>query len=109
MKTYSAESGYVYQYVYEGRRPLAESVEYVFSASADRTRFFDVSIVVPDESVEQWNAAHGRELCDAERYGIAKMALRQAFDQRDNPDEMKKQVRVEPPELETLAESLGLE
>lgn len=109
IKTYSAESGYVYQYVYEGRRPLAESVEYVFSVSADRARFFDVSIIVPDESVESWNAAHGRELCDTERYGIAKMALREAFDSRETPDEVRKQVRVAPPELEALAESLGIE
>lgn len=109
IKTYSADSGYVYQYVYEGRRPLAESVEYVFSVTADRIRFFDVSIVVLDESVEHWNAAHGRELCDTERYGIAKMALRQAFDSRETPDQMRRQVQVATPEFDALAESLGIE
>lgn len=110
MKTYSADSGYVYQYAYQGRRALADSVEYVFSVSADRTRFFDVSVIVLDESVETWNSAHGRELGDTERYGIAKMALRQAFDLRETPERVKRDaVRVAPPELEALAESLGLE
>jgi hypothetical protein len=33
MKTYSAQSGYVYQYFYEVQRP---GTEFVFSVSADR-------------------------------------------------------------------------
>jgi len=39
-KTYSAESGYVYQYYYEGQRPASRDgssgIEFVFNVSADR-------------------------------------------------------------------------
>ncbi len=38
MKTYSAQSGYVYQYYFEGYRPLPveSGVEFVFQISSDR-------------------------------------------------------------------------
>ena len=51
MKTYSAQSGYVYQYFYEGQRPLrgAEGgTEFVFSVSADRKTWHPVSVLVGD-------------------------------------------------------------
>ena len=40
LKSYSAQSGYVYQYFYEGQRPFRSGgesgVEFVFTLSADR-------------------------------------------------------------------------
>ena len=49
MKTYSAQSGYVYQYYYEGRRDLPDAdpgVEFVFSISADRKNWSPTSVHV---------------------------------------------------------------
>ena len=43
MKSYSAQSGYVYQYFYEGQRPFRSGgesgIEFVFTVSADRKAF----------------------------------------------------------------------
>lgn len=109
VKTYQAASGYVYEYVFEGRRAMREGVEYVFSASAGRANAFQVSVVVPDTALEAWKASHGRELSDAERYGVAKLALRQAFDDRAHPSLLHPGVRVAPGDVEAIADILGLD
>ena len=53
MKSFSAQSGYVYQYVYLGQRPLAAEAgaEFVFSASADRKSWHDISVLVEERAV----------------------------------------------------------
>ena len=96
-KTYSAQSGYVYQYYYEGQRPTRpeRGIEFVFDVSADRKTSTPVSVLVPEEAVESWQREHGRELNSTERYAIAKMALFQAFDQRESPAGMGAAVRVD--------------
>jgi hypothetical protein len=86
MKTYSADSGYVYQYYFAGQRPATREgklgVEYVFQVSADRKTETGVSVFVEDAVVEEWMARSGRELRGPHRYAIAKIALRNAFDER---------------------------
>src|SRR5215469_1603752 len=84
-KTYSAQSGFVYQYFYEGQRPSGpeRGTEYVFDVSADRKSWAPVSVVVSTEAVESWQEQTQRTLSSAERYAIAKMALFQAFDERE--------------------------
>ena len=85
-KTHSAESGYVYQYFYEGQRPAKRDgkpgIQFVFNVSADRKTSFPVSVFVSDEALEGWQQGHARELGSTERYAIAKMALFQAFGAR---------------------------
>jgi hypothetical protein len=109
VKTHSAESGYVYQYYYEGRRATGAAVEYVFSASSDRTHYFPISVVLPGEAAVQWEKARGRELSDPERYGIAKLALRRAFDERTGAGPMRSEVRIRAEDVEEFAGMLGLE
>jgi hypothetical protein len=104
MKTYSAQSGYVYQYFYEGRR----GVEYVFSISADRNQWNDCSVFVEDETIRAWEQSNGRELTSSERYAIAKMSLFQAFDEREKPESMKEPVRMSRQEAEAIIETLDL-
>ncbi len=96
-KTYSAQSGYVYQYYYEGQRATRPElgIEFVFDVSADRKTSTAVSVLVPETAVESWQRDHGRELNSTERYAIAKMALFQAFDQRESPAGMGAAVRVD--------------
>ncbi len=89
MKTYSAQSGYVYQYCYEGQRPLQHSgehgIEFVFSLSSDRKTWSNAKVHVSDAALSGWEAAHERGLSPTERYAIAKLALFQAFDERETP------------------------
>ncbi len=112
MKTYSAQSGYVYQYFYEGQREFrsgSESgAEYVFQISADRKNWRNTSVLVAAAALNAWQEAHGRELSSTERYAIAKMALFQAFDERPAPAGMSGEIRVRPADVEGIVESLGL-
>ena len=112
-KTYSAQSGYVYQYYYEGQRPAERDhehgVEYVFDSSADRKTSFPVSVFVSEVAVSAWQQRHGHDLTSSERYAIAKMALFQAFDERETPAQMKKEVRVRPADVEAILETLGVD
>ena len=112
LKTYSAQSGYVYQYCYEGQRPLSRSgeggTEFVFSLSSDRKTWCACKVLVPQEAIEWWEGAHQRQLSDTERYAIAKMALFQAFDERETPASMKADVLVRNADVEAIVETLGL-
>ena len=110
-KTYSAQSGYVYQYFYEGQRPtIAErGVEYVFDVSADRKTSVRVSVLVSEEAVESWQVESSRTLTGAERYAIAKMALFQAFDERPTPAALDEPVRVAAPEIRAILATLDID
>ena len=111
LKSHSAQSGYVYQYYYEGQRtfPGGESgLEFVFTISADRKTWHPVSVLVPQESLLAWEQAHAHPLSSTERYAVAKMALFQAFDERATPDLMKQEVRVRAADVAAIIETLGL-
>jgi hypothetical protein len=112
LKTYSAQSGYVYQYCYEGQRSFQNSresgTEFVFSLSPDRKTWQPCRILLPDGAVKSWEAAHERELSPTEHYAIAKMALFQAFDERETPALMKADVLVRNADVEGIVETLGL-
>lgn len=112
LKTYSAESGYVYQYFYEGHRPFGEAPdagrEFVFRISADRKQWRPVSVFVADEAIHAWESAHQRQLSSTECYAVAKMALFQAFDERATPVQMSSGVRVRRADAEGILETLDL-
>jgi hypothetical protein len=87
MKTYTGGQGYVYQYYFVGKRaalpddPSAPAEEFIFDVTSDRKTTFSVSVFLPEQSLTQWSATHGRALNEAERYGAVKMRLFQAFDE----------------------------
>jgi hypothetical protein len=111
-KTYSAESGYVYQYFYEGQRSAeragASGVQYVFNVSADRKSSTPVSVFVSDQSLEGWQSQHSRKLAAQEKYALAKMALFQAFDRRQSPAEMSVEVDVLAADVEAILATLDI-
>jgi hypothetical protein len=112
LKTYSAQSGYVYQYFYEGHRrvdaPSGGALEFVFRASADRKNWNDLSVLIDDCAIRAWEQAHSRELSATEHYAIAKIALFQAFDERQGPAQMRDPVRVRNADIDGIVETLGL-
>ncbi len=112
LKSYSAQSGYVYQYFYEGQRPFRSGgesgAEFVFTVSADRKTSHPVSVLVAEEALRAWEQAHSRALSPTERYAVSKMALFQAFDERATPDLMKQDVRVRAADVEAIIDGLGL-
>jgi len=112
-KTYSGQSGYVYQYFYEGHRPYKrdrkEGTEYVFDVSADRKTSTHVSVLLSDTAMDDWESRHGRTLHASERYAIAKMALFQAFDERPDPSSMSADVLVRAADVEAILIALSIE
>lgn len=89
-KSYSAETGYVYQYVYRGYRKFSDQpagTDYVFSVTRDRKTVWSVTIRVSDVALADCAAASGREIANAERYALAKMTLFAAFDRITTAEE----------------------
>lgn len=107
-KTYSAVTGYVYHYFYEGHRDVDQGTEYVFSISADRKTSFPVSVFLRTSVVDAWIQEHERDLNESERHAIATLALKHALDERDHPDEMHDLVRPALDEFTLLCETLDL-
>ena len=109
-KTYSAESGYVYQYFYLGYReadtPAGLATEYVFEISADRKTSFEVSIFAPETVLSGWCRENGRELAGNERYAVAKLALFEAFDTSPDPRTMHQDVTLDAAQLGRIAGTL---
>lgn len=116
-KTYSADSGYVYQYQYRGYRVVSEdrgaargtATEYVFEVSADRKTTFTVSVLVADDATGAWERTRERDLNSTERYAIAKMALFSAFDEREEPHLMHEAVWVDASSVEEILDTLGID
>jgi len=94
LKSYQANSGYVYQYVYLGQRRKGREVEFVFDSSADRKTWFCVSITVPDSAVSGWEREYSRTLNGTELYAIAKLALMARFDEVEAPGILREAVTV---------------
>jgi hypothetical protein len=110
-KTYSAQSGFVYQYFYEGHRPSSaeRGTEYVFDVSSDRKTSSPVSVVISDAAVASWQNESGRTLSVTEQYAIAKMALFQAFDERESPEAMRQAVHVSPGAVQAILAALHID
>ena len=111
-KTYSAASGYVYQYFYEGQRLVErdglQGAQYVFNVSSDRKSSILISVFISEEALAAWQTQHGRQLGSTERYAIAKMALFQAFDQRETPSDMAAEVIVQTHDVQSILATLDI-
>ena len=113
IKTYSAQTGYVYEYYFVGkRRALPEelpSTEFIFDVSSDRKTRYAVSVFVMDGAVSEWNATHGRALAEPEQYAAAKMRLLRAFDEVDDMMVQGRRLALEAADLGESLGSLGVE
>jgi len=89
VKSYSATSGYVYQYCfYEVNRVTHQggpAGEFIYAVSADRKTTFLLRIVVVQAALEAWAQVNGRALTSSEEYAVAKIRLFYAFDNGEVP------------------------
>ncbi len=115
MKTYTGQTGYVYQYYFVGKRealpedPVTPAVEYIFDVTADRKVMFSVSVFLRQSALAEWRRAHGRPLSDSEQYAAAKMRLFQGFDEVEKMREGGRRLVIESAEIAPLLEQLGVE
>ncbi len=112
IKSYSAATGYVYQYyfyeVQKTRRGPAAGTEYVYMVSVDRQKVFPLRIFVLRSAVEKWAKKVGRNITGTEEYAVAKMRLFQAFDEMDDLASAQPVLLVDESNLETLLGRLDL-
>jgi hypothetical protein len=109
VKTYAAESGYVYQYTFAGQRALAGAdpgTQYVFDIGGGAVQSFRVSVLVRDAATKPWRKAHSRELVAGEKYAIAKIAMQRYLDTR-NPDAGYAEITPQPGDVESILDELG--
>jgi hypothetical protein len=111
VKRYAAQSGYVYEYFFLGRREIryhgAEAIEFVFEVSAGPETGLHVTVILPMPSLEPSETVWGRKLATNEHYAVAKMALFQAFDERSAPADMRDHVIVRPADAAAILATLG--
>ena len=115
MKTYTGETGYVYQYYFVGKRcalpeaPEAPATEFIFDVTPDRKTMFAVSVFVKPGALAVWAAAHGRGLTETEQYGAAKMRLFRGFDQIERLKDEGRHLLIESADIEELLAPLNLQ
>lgn len=112
VKSYSAATGYVYQYyfyeVQKTRRAGAAGAEYVYMVSVDRKKVFPLRIFVQRDGIEKWGRASGRELTGTEEYAVAKMRLFEAFDEIAQIESHKPELVVDESNIESLLARLDI-
>jgi hypothetical protein len=114
LKTYTGAQGYVYQYYFVGKRPAladdpeAPAAEFIFDVTSDRKLTYAVSVFLPQRTVTDWGAAHGRPLNDAEQYAAVKLRLFRAFDELEDVKAHGRRLSIDLALLEEALESLGV-
>jgi hypothetical protein len=112
IKSYSAASGYVYQYQFQDAHPAqrdaAHGNEFVYYVSADRKTMFPIRIFVLQEALEKWTKQTGRALTGTEEYAIAKMRLFQALDDVADFATSRPELTVDESNIQTLIDRLDL-
>jgi len=112
VKSYSAASGYVYQYYFheveKTRRGFAVGTDYVYMVSADRKTAFPVRVFVRADAVRDWGNKAGREMTGTEEYAVAKVRLFLGFDEAADPAGLPRELVVDATNLESLLNTLDL-
>jgi hypothetical protein len=107
IKSYTADTGYVWQYHFaevrsqQSRHGEAGS-EYVFVVSRDRKTSYPVPVFLRHAALEAWAAEHGRPLSGAEQYAAVKMRLFRAFDEIDDLEPARDRIEVTPDNIAEL-------
>jgi len=115
LKTYTGNTGYVYQYYFVGKRPAigrpgdSPTTEYVFDVTSDRKSTYAISIFLSRSVSDAWAAAHGRSLTDAEQYAAVKMRLFQAFDELDDLSNQGRTLIIDSGALDAALSTLGVD
>ena len=114
MKTYTAQSGYVYEYYFVGERealagdPDAPAREFIFDVTADRKQMVAVSVFVKPAALDAWTSRHNRSLTGAEQYAAAKMRLLRGFDETERIREHTRMV-IGAADIDSLLGDLGID
>lgn len=115
VKTYTAQTGYAYEYYFVGSRaaleddPFAPATEFIFDVSPDRKSMFAVSVFLQPRALESFASERGRTLTNPEQYAAAKLRLLQGFDEISSMLQDGRRLLVDANSLITLLESVGID
>ena len=115
LKTYTAQTGYVYDYYFVGKRPaleddpLAPATEYIFDISSDRKTTCAVSVFLSPQVLEAYTTSHDRTLSEPEQYAAVKMCLLQALDEITDMLQYGRRLTLEAKALTAFLESVGID
>lgn len=111
VKTYTGETGCVYQYYFVGNRAALNeaAAEFIFDVTSDRKVTFSVSVFLLKSAVADWEQRHGRKLVEAEQYASVKMKLFQAFDEIEHLKEEGRRLEIGPQDMEELLAKVGVD
>ena len=115
VKTYTAQTGYVYEYYFVGKRealpgdPFAASTEFVFDVSPDRKTVFAVSVFLLPHALDAFGAERGRTLSEPEQYAAAKLCLQKGFNEITNMLENGRRLVLDSNLLLELLQSVGID
>ncbi len=106
-KSYTADTGFVWQYHFEEVRSAQSrggqaGSEYVFVVSRDRKTSYPVPVFLQRAALEAWEGEHGRPLSGAEQYAAAKMRLFRAFDEIEDLEPARDRIAVTPDNIAEL-------
>jgi hypothetical protein len=107
LKTYSSESGPVYQYVYRGHRSSDDATEHIFSITMNRKDWTAIGVRLERRTIDQWRQLHGRELRPIDLYAIAKRSLFEEFDRAEG-DQLSTLIQPAPDDITRHLTALGL-
>ena len=115
IKTYTGQTGFVYQYYFVGKRPTLPgdpeepSTEYIFDVTSDRKTTFAVSVFLRPDALDAWADSHGRALSDPEQYAAAKLRLLKGFDEVPDMLQHGRRLRVDAEGIAALLDSIGVD
>ncbi len=115
LKTYTAQTGYVYEYYFVGKRPaladdpLSPATEFIFDVSSDRKTTYAVSVFLPPQVVETYTTTHERTLSEPEKYAAIKMRLLQALDEITDMLRDGRRLTLDTESMSALLQSVGIE
>ena len=103
-KQHAAQSGYVYQYIFEGSQTPNE---YEFLATSGPAMERRLRITLDAAILDDWSSRQ-RPLSEVESYGIAKMALLIMLDQSDTPLSLPREFRPDYATIDSICRELDL-
>lgn len=108
VKTYSAQSGFVYEYRFASHTADDAGDHYRFGATEDRRAILDIIVLIRSDAVQAWEVDECRILTPTERYAVAKLALFAALDEAEHPDRIPKPVVVNAVQVRDILTALDI-
>ena len=110
-RSWTADSGYVYEYAFAGFRRIRQGgedlIEYRFAVTFGKPQGVTIAVFLPESRLPAWTGT-ARELTASERYGIAKLCLKAEFDRAESPAQLLETLRPAEEQIGEIARTLDL-